>query len=40
MRASSGGLSAGELVVHLCVSSFPKNEWRTRVGEAVRGMKL
>lgn len=33
-----GGFSAGELVAFLYARSFPKNEWRTRVDEAFKGM--
>lgn len=35
-----GGFSNGELVAFLYALSFPKSEWRDRVNEAFRGMKL
>lgn len=35
-----GGFSAGELVAFLYAHSFPKEEWRSRVDEAFRGMDL
>lgn len=34
-----GGFGAGELIAFLYARSFPKNEWRARFEEAVRGMK-
>lgn len=34
-----GGFSAGELIAYLYARSFPKDEWRQRVGEAMNGMK-
>ena len=34
-----GGFSTGELIAFLYAHSFPKQEWRARVDEAVRGMK-
>ena len=34
-----GGFSAGELIAFLYARSFPKNEWRDRVDQALRGMK-
>lgn len=33
-----GGFSTGELVAFLYAHSFPKNEWRQRVDEAIKGM--
>jgi len=35
-----GGFGLGELVAFLYASGFPKSEWRTRVDEAFKGMKL
>lgn len=35
-----GGLSTGELIAFLYARSFPKNEWRARVDEAFRNMRL
>ena len=35
-----GGFSTGELIAFLYAKSFPKNEWRSRVDEAFRGMKV
>lgn len=34
-----GGFGAGELIAFLYARSFPKQEWRMRVDEALRGMK-
>ena len=34
-----GGFGAGELIAFLYAHSFPKNEWRTRVDEALTGMR-
>lgn len=34
-----GGFSTGELMAFLYAHSFPKNEWRARVDEAIIGMK-
>ncbi len=34
-----GGFSAGELVAYLYAASFPRSEWRQRVGEAFHGME-
>lgn len=34
-----GGFSTGELIAFLYARSFPKDEWRLRVDEALRGMK-
>lgn len=34
-----GGMSAGELIAFLYARTFPKQEWRQRVGEAFNGMK-
>ncbi len=34
-----GGFGAGELIAFLYAHSFPKDEWRKRVDEALRGMK-
>lgn len=33
-----GGFSQGELIAFLYAHSFPKDEWRTRVDEAFKGM--
>jgi hypothetical protein len=33
-----GGFSTGELIAFLYAHNFPKNEWRTRVSEAFRGL--
>lgn len=33
-----GGFGARELVAFLYAKSFPKNEWRARVNEALAGM--
>lgn len=35
-----GGFGVGELIAFLYAHSFPKNEWRQRVDEALNGMKL
>ena len=35
-----GGFGAGELAAFLYARSFPKDEWRERVREALRGMQL
>lgn len=35
-----GGFGIGELIAYLYAYGFPRNEWRTRVDEALRGMKL
>ncbi len=35
-----GGFGVGELVAFLFGRSFPRSEWRARVDEALRGMKL
>lgn len=34
-----GGFGTGELIALLYAKSFPKNEWRIRVDEALIGMK-
>jgi hypothetical protein len=34
-----GGFAIGELVAFLYARSFPREEWRQRVDEALRGMK-
>lgn len=34
-----GGFSSGELLAFLYARSFPKEEWRMRVDEAMRGME-
>lgn len=34
-----GGFGAGELIAFLYARSFPKNEWRKRVDEALCGMR-
>lgn len=33
-----GGFGVGELVAFLYAKGFPKNEWRSRFDEALRGM--
>lgn len=33
-----GGFSTGELIAFLYARSFPKEEWRSRVDEAFKGM--
>jgi len=35
-----GGFSVGELIAFLYARSFPKTEWRQRVDEAFRGLKV
>lgn len=35
-----GGFGLGELIAFLYAHSFPKPEWRERVDEAFRGMKI
>jgi hypothetical protein len=35
-----GGFGIGELVAFLYAASFPKDEWRKRVDEAFKGMRL
>lgn len=35
-----GGFGAGELIAFLYAHSFPKAEWRARVDEALRGMRM
>lgn len=35
-----GGFSTGELIAFLYAHTFPKEQWRARVDEAFRGMKL
>jgi len=35
-----GGFSVGELVAFLYAHSFPPAEWRARVDEAFKGMRL
>ena len=35
-----GGFSCGELIAFLYAYPFPKQEWRLRVGQAIRGMDL
>lgn len=34
-----GGFGTGELIAFLYARSFPKQEWRNRVEEALRGME-
>jgi hypothetical protein len=34
-----GGFSTGELIAFLYAHTFPENEWRRRVDEALNGMK-
>jgi hypothetical protein len=34
-----GGFGAGELIAFLYAHSFPREEWRARVWEALEGMK-
>ena len=35
-----GGFGVGELVAFLYAKSFPKEQWRERIDEAFKGMKL
>jgi hypothetical protein len=35
-----GGFGVGELIAFLYARSFPKAEWRARVEEALRGLRL
>ena len=35
-----GGFSTGDLVAFLYARAFPKSEWRARVDEAFRGLKV
>lgn len=35
-----GGFGVGELIAFLYARSFPRNEWRARVDEAFKGMKV
>jgi len=35
-----GGFGAGELIAFLYARSFPKDQWRQRVTEAMRGMNI
>ena len=35
-----GGFGVGELIAFLYARSFPKDQWRARVDEALRGMKI
>lgn len=35
-----GGFGTGELVAFLYARAFPKAEWRSRVDEAMNGLKL
>ncbi|HEX4112734.1 MAG TPA: hypothetical protein VH020_09385 [Stellaceae bacterium] len=37
-RDCRGGFGVGELVAFLYARSFPKDEWRDRFKEAIRGM--
>lgn len=39
-RGCRGGFGVGELLACLYARSFPKSEWRQRVDEAFKGMKL
>ena len=34
-----GGFSTGELICYLYAHTFPKQEWRQRFNEAIKGMK-
>lgn len=34
-----GGFGTGELIAFLYARSFPENEWRERVDEAMKGME-
>jgi hypothetical protein len=34
-----GGFGAGELIAYLYAHTFPKEQWRARLDEALRGMK-
>jgi hypothetical protein len=35
-----GGFGVGELIAFLYAYGFPRNEWRARVDEALRGLRL
>lgn len=35
-----GGFGSGELIAFLYAHSFPKAEWRARVDEALRGLRV
>ena len=35
-----GGFGVGELIALLYARSFPKDQWRARVDEGLRGMRL
>lgn len=35
-----GGMGIGELIAFLYARSFPREEWRKRIDEALRGMKM
>lgn len=39
-RGCRGGFGIGELVAFLYARSFPKNEWRNRVEEALTGLNV
>jgi hypothetical protein len=39
MNGCRGGFGAGELIAFLYARSFPKDEWRKRFDEALKGMK-
>lgn len=39
-RGCRGGFSAGEIVAMLYARSFPKQEWRRRFDEALKGATL
>lgn len=38
--ACRGGFGSGELIAFLYAHSFPKTEWRARVDEALRGLRV
>lgn len=35
-----GGFGVGEMIAFLYASGFPKDQWRARVDEALKGMNL
>lgn len=39
-KGCRGGFCAGELAAFLYARAFPRQEWRARVDEAFRGMRL
>lgn len=39
-RGCRGGFYSGELIAFLYARSFPRNEWRTRIDEALTGLNV